>query len=294
MMSVRRVVAGCSSIGVAAALVVLVGCGDTDDNGSGVSSAAVDHAAESLSVVLDYEAASDAHDLAGSAALLDEEFVFNEPETTNMSKEDFIEMMGPFVASEDVGVADVRYFAGGDEVVESHLVWGFGGATREAPIVEVDLFTVRNGLITSLRSLYGPPDFTRRNGLVLPTEVLDAYVEAWSSSDPATIESLYAETANRSESLYGVDLHGPEEISRSAASFHQRHPDASLSIVEPYVFGHHDRGPAPTIGAVFSLIDAAGCSVRYVVLLDSDDSGAITSERVYYDLETVQTCDWQR
>lgn len=277
------------------AFVVLVGCGNTDDEGSAQPSNAFERAAESLVVVRGYEATWTTHDLAGFAAFLDDGFVFNEPETTNMSKEDFIEMMKPFVVSEDVGEADVRYFAGGEEVVESHLVWGFGGATEEAPIVEVDLFTVRDSTITSLRSLYGPPDFNRQHGLVLPTEVMDAYLAAWSSGDIAAIKALYAESAIRSEPLYGVELRGPTEISRYAALFHQQHPDASLSIVDPYVFGHRqDFSRPPTIGAVLSLVDSARCEVQYVVLLDSDDSGAITSERVYYDIETIQTCDWQR
>ena len=46
-------------------------------------------------------------------------------------------------------------------------------------MVEVDLFTLRDGKITSLRSMYGV-DTLGQYGKLPPTELISAYAAAWS------------------------------------------------------------------------------------------------------------------
>jgi hypothetical protein len=237
----------------------------------------------------------ESYDLEGLAALLTDEFVFNEPRTVNASKEAYLAIMEPYIANPDwdSGQVDLRFLVGGDEYLEAYQTWGFGGATEESPLVEVDLIVVRDGEITSIVSMYGVDMFRQFGGIIL-TELMDAYVTGWSSGDPGQVEALYAETAVRVEALYGVELEGSTEIARYATGFFQRHGDAVLRIVEPFVFGRGGDTWDPNVGAVFSLVDAAGCSVEFAVLLEGDASGAVTSERVYYNLDTIQACDWQR
>jgi ketosteroid isomerase-like protein len=260
-----------------------------------LTAAAIERAAELELVAREYDAVWESNDLEALAALLADEFVFNEPRTVNLSKEEFLDFMEPYITDLDwdSGQVNLRLLVGSDEVLSAYQTWGFGGATEESPLVEVDLFVVRDGKMTSIVSMYGADMFQRWGGII-PIALMDAYVAAWSSGDPAQVEALYAETAVRVEALYGVELQGSTEIARYATGFFQRHGDAALTIIEPFVFGRGDDTWEPNIGAVFSLVDPAGCSVEFAVLLEGNASGAITSERVYYNLNTIQTCDWQR
>lgn len=260
-----------------------------------LTAAAIERAAEVERVVREWWAAWESNNLEALAATLADEFVFNEPLTVNAFKQEYLAKMEPFITRPDwdSGEVNLRFLVGSDDFIQSYETWGFGGATEESPLVEVDLFVVRDGKITSIVSMYGA-DILQRYGEPVPIELMDAYVAAWSSGDPAQVEALYAETAVRGEALYGVELQGNTEIARYATGFFQRHGGAALTIIEPFVFGRGDDTWEPNVGAVFSLVNAAGCSVEFAVLLEGDASGAITSEQVYYNLNTIQTCDWQR
>jgi ketosteroid isomerase-like protein len=260
-----------------------------------LTAAAIEGAAELERVAHLYDAVWESNDLEALAALLADEFVFNEPRTVNLSKEEFLDFMEPYITDLDwdSGEVNLRLLVGSDEVLSAYQTWGFGGATEESPLVEVDLFVVRDGKMTSIVSMYGADMFQRWGGII-PIALMDAYVAAWLSGDPAQVEALYAETAVRVEALYGVELQGSTEIARYATGFFQRHGDSALTVIEPFVFGRGDDTWEPNVGAVFSLVNAAGCSVEFAVLLEGDASGAVTSERVYYNLNTIQTCDWQR
>lgn len=278
---------------VAVVVVGVAGCGGEAGEAVSLTPAAIARATELEGVYRQYAAAWDAQDLAGLAATLADDFVFNEPGKVNLSKAEYLDFMEPFVSQEiEHGVTDFRVLLGGNDLLESHLDWGFGGATEENPLVEVDMLTIRDGGITSIRSLYGAEVF-ERYGRAVPTELAYTYLAAWSSGDAAQVEALYAETALRSEPLYETEQEGRARIGRYAAAFFQQHAGYQLSIVEPYVFSDGDLAD-PNIGVLLSLVDGSGCAVEYAVLLEGDDSGAITSERVYYDLDSIQACEWQR
>jgi hypothetical protein len=103
------------------------------------------------------------------------------------------------------------------------------------------------------------------------------------------VETLYAQGATRSESLYGLELRGRSEIADFARAFFERHPGVASTPIDPYIFGD-----ATTAGATFTLSEDAGCEIELTVLLESDPSGAITHEWLYYDVQLIQQCDWQR
>ena len=61
-----------------------------------------------------------------------------------------------------------------------------------------------------------------------------------------------------------------------------------MHVVEPYVFSSADT-LAQTYGAMLSLDNDSTCKV--LVLLEPDEAGEITNERVYFDTETLGSCD---
>lgn len=237
-----------------------------------------------------YEAAWDAGDLEAFAAYLsDGEFEFFEPASHIRSKQGFIDFMRPFFASHTQGNATGRrFFSGDDEVVESYLGWGFGPFTEDNPVVEVDLFTIEDNEITSLHAMYDPAVSRLIYG-VDPTDLVTAYGVAWSSGDPDRLLPLYAEDARRTEGLYGIELEGVDQITRHAEAFFTRHPDASWTIVEPYIFTS-----GILSGAVFVFEEPDGCSIGTAVVTEMDDAGRITDERIYHDIAAIEECGWQR
>lgn len=283
-------------VSVVAVLVAVGGCGsDNDGTGatspaSGLSATSLEHAEEIEAVVLQYEngwAQGDADSIA--AVLDDDRFVFNEPGNKNLDKSEFMSLMEPFIGNTSVDSIDHRYFVGDDEVIHVQQAWGFGGGTSETnPVVEVDVFTVRDDAIISIRSMYGAEFVAEHAGIEGAEEAVAAYESAWSSGDASEVEGLYADDAVRSEPLYGIDSQGVEEIARTASERFARHPDTRMRVVEPYVFSSADT-LAQTYGAMFVLENGSAC--RVLVLLEPDEAGAITNERVYFDTETLGSCD---
>jgi hypothetical protein len=193
-----------------------------------------------------------------------------------------------FVNPSQLGSIDRRHFVGRGEVVESYLTWGWAGIPETNPVVEVELFTVENDHITAIHSMYDPT-LSFFGFRVDPTDLLVEYAAAWSSGDLDGLASLYAADARRTESLYGVELRGVAEITRHAEAFFARHPGATWTIVEPYIFTS-----GMLSGAVFNLKEPGGCDMQMTVLVEMDDAGLISAERVYHDIEAIQACGWER
>jgi hypothetical protein len=101
--------------------------------------------------IRDYEATWDEHDLQGFTDFLsDEGFVFVDMGHRLDGKQAFVDFMSPFLTDpEHVGASDRRFHVGADELIEPYQTWGFAGATEDDPLVQVDLFGVREGTITS-------------------------------------------------------------------------------------------------------------------------------------------------
>jgi ketosteroid isomerase-like protein len=239
--------------------------------------------------LLGYEATWDAGDLEAFAAYLaDDDFEFVEPGSHIRSKQIFVDFMRPSFHPGVSGGIDRRVHVGSGEAVESYLGWGFGPVTEENPVVEADLFTIEDGLITSIHSMYDPA-LSRFVYGVDPTDLLTAYASAWSSGDPDALPPLYAPDVVRAEGLFGVELRGVDAITRHAGAFFARHPGATWTIVEPYVFTS-----GLLSGAVFNFAEPRGCDLQMTVLVEMDDAGLIASERIYHDVPAIRACGWQR
>lgn len=249
----------------------------------------IDEARALQRLMEDYEAAWDAHSLAGIASFLaDDDFLFFEPGNRRDTKQGFLDFMEPFVTDpEHVGAIDRIYHVGGSELMETYQTWGFAGATEQDPLVEADLFGVREGKIHSIQAMYGAPVLRRFMGIDI-TPLVGGYAAAWSSGDRATIEALYSAAASRSEQLYGVEQHGDEEIGAFYEVLLRRHPGLTVTVVDPYIFGD-----ATVRAAVLVLADGR-CEIPFTALLEEDDDGLISRERVYYDVVAIEDCAWQR
>lgn len=222
------------------------------------------------------------------AAVLDgDRFVFNEPGNANLDKDAFIRLMQPYIGHPGVDSIDNQYFVGDDEIIEIYQAWGFGGTSEENPVVEVDVFTVHDGVITSIRSMYGSEFVSSRTGIEGAEEVVAAYESAWSSGDASEVRTLYADDAVRLQPLTGARSEGAEEIARDASERFARHPDLSVSVVDPYVFMSADT-LAQTYGSMYTFGDGSTCKV--LVLLELNEAGEITTERVYFDTATLGSC----
>lgn len=126
----------------------------------------------------------------------------------------------------------------------------------------------------------------------------DAYREAWSSGDPASVATLYAEDAVVVDSLAGVRAAGRDAVGRLArlaavgpgpptlrpddldglGAVHLRFPDGSV-------------GGEPATAQLHLALrgDADGCTERSLVVLDVRD-GAIRRERRFHEVGSVRAC----
>lgn len=277
-------------------VVLAVGAACSSTDGSSTSAdlaspprAAIEHAAELTALAAAYEDSWTVGDADLLASFLADDFVFNEPQSRDLDKDAFLALMRPMIGSEWLGTDDLHYFVGADEVVSVAKVWGFGGATEMAPIVEVDALGVHGGAISSIRAMYGAEFVWQHAGVRGAEELAEAYGAAWSSGDAARVEALYAPGAVRTTPLLGTRLQGADEIAGVARERFTARPDLSVAVVQPYVFSSAD-SLTRTVGAEYVVGDDQSC--RVLVMLEPDEGGTIAAERVYVHAEAVESCSW--
>lgn len=206
-------------------------------------------------------------------------------------------------------VGDHQVLMGNPTALQWVPFWGMtlpgsGGVpyefTEDEPYIEVDLFEMdgdRIGYLLIFMDLV-----TARKGFgdlpALDGSVQERYAAAWTSGDRDAVAGLYADDATRRDGLAGVDAAGIDAIVAEAGRWFEALPDATwrvrVSFAEPGVpqqVGEPAERYGDQAGAVFGLVHDA-CTVDIGILLDLDDNGAITQERVYYDPATLRACGW--
>jgi hypothetical protein len=128
----------------------------------------------------------------------------------------------------------------------------------------------------------------------------DAYLRAWSSSDPGAIEALYSPSAELKDSLLRLEVSGPDAIvydaqgSRSrGVSFRGRDPDP-MGGERPGAFVRWLPGPGgpgqdAEVFIRYIADDGSGCPGDAAVALRVS-SGLIVDERRYHEIESVRRC----
>lgn len=230
------------------------------------------------------------HDLDAIAALLADEASVTAPGRDALTTDEFLSEAGQLVGDPTVGRAGPSIYVGVDQALVAYEAWGIAGGTRDDPAARVDVLTTSDGAIARIEPL------DRIDAVAHPDEwaagIVDAYRRAWSSGDADAVRRLYGPDAVRSEPLYFVDYTGQDAIADLATRWFDRHPDTVLTVVEPFVFGDGDE--RQTVAALFTLTDSSGCEIPVATRLDVDGTGAITGERVFYDLRAIQSCGWRR
>ena len=128
----------------------------------------------------------------------------------------------------------------------------------------------------------------------------DAYVRAWSSSDPAAIGALYSPGAELTDSLLRLELSGADAVVHNArgsrsrwVSFRGRDPDP-MGGEQPgaFLYWVPDQGGLAQDLEVFIRYiadDGSGCPGDAAVALRVS-GGLIVNERRYHEIESVRRC----
>lgn len=160
--------------------------------------------------------------------------------------------------------------------------------TESEPLVEVDLIEIEADRVGSVVLFYDLASLRRIRGErpQLDGSLQDEYVTAWATAAPTALRSLYAEGALRHDGLADDEFSGVDAIVAEAERWSTALPEATWTV--RLAFGEPSGQQA---GAVID-IDQQGCTVVVGVLLDLDEEGLISLERLHYDPETLRTCGW--
>jgi len=203
------------------------------------------------------------------------------------------QMVREYVGMPGLAGSPSSYFVDTTGGVDSYDAWGLGDATQANPVHEVDVFETRSGLLTSLHTVYDVESLAHITGRPVAdfaaTQVLiQGYGDAWSSGEPSSVAELYAETASRTDTLWGGSAEGRQAISDAAARSFSSRPGAVWQV--DTVFGD---GPGEVMnGGIFTvrLAEPDACDLGAAVVLETNEAQKIVTERVYWELDSLIRC----
>jgi len=170
--------------------------------------------------------------------------------------------------------------------------------TEDDPIVEADRFDISEGKIVHWTLYYSLATYETWGGglesrMADATTLLEGYAAAWSSGSPDQVADLYAPDAVRQDTLFDDTEEGPGAIAAFAADFFAWYPGVTWAQTLGFSDSRNSVREPEQVGAVFDVTvpTADGtCPVRIAVILTASN-GKILDERLYYDPETLTTCD---
>lgn len=203
---------------------------------------------------------------------------------------------------------DLATYAGRSGGVSTEAVWAMSGWTKANPSRWIAEWQLQDGRVASVVLLAGlgtmqpdrlPPGVNEIDPAV-PRQILertDAYATAWSSGDAAAVGELYASDAVREDMVFDDREEGRDEIASSVSRFRTWYPDATFAVTASYGVGEPAVKGRPVVAAELAITvpraDGTSCTVKAAVYLDTK-AGMITSERVYYDPDSLIACGWAR
>jgi ketosteroid isomerase-like protein len=180
--------------------------------------------------------------------------------------------------------------------------WGVFGFTQEAPGLEFDLMTTRDGRISFWRAFYDQLFYEAFSHPDLIDDVfLAQFVTTWSSGDMESIMDMYAPDAVVDDGLFGYSVSGESALSDYMGRFLERSSQAEWVMLESFaedeaVPAYREDYPFPAQGGIFALSvpDAEGntCEIRLALIITPNDEGLIISQQVYYQADTLLACGW--
>jgi hypothetical protein len=202
-------------------------------------------------------------------------------------------MVREYVGSPGLGSSPHSYFVDRTGGVDSYDVWGLDDATEANPVHEVDVNETKDGLLTSMHTVYDVkslPHITGRGVAVFAAmeALIQGYADAWSSGEPSSVAESYAETASRTDTLWGESAEGRQAISDAAARSFGSYQGAVWQV--DIVFGD---GPGQVMsGGIFTvrLAEPDACELGAGVVLETNEARKIVSERVFWELDSLVRC----
>lgn len=194
----------------------------------------------------------------------------------------------------DLGDGPKSYFVDTTGGVVSLDFWGIGGITEADPIHEVDAYGTDGGLLVSLHTSFDLRTLGRIGGFgdadtfAAMEDLIEGYADAWSSGAMASVADLYAESAVRTNKLWAEAEEGRDAISDAATRYFSLNPGAVWEL--ELVFGDGDLGVMR--GGVFTIHLAApdSCDLGAAVVVEVSEAQRITSERLYWDIDSLLGC----
>jgi hypothetical protein len=165
-------------------------------------------------------------------------------------------------------------------------------STSDNPIINYMWLTIRDSNIAFWWLFY---DQGVCPMIPFDAKLLQAYADAWSSGNPKTVASLYAEDAVRNDTLFEANQQGNQAINQYAAKFFAWYPDAQLTLQQS--FGELPREIKR--GGVYSLqakhSTGQACEVKMLVVMEPDETDEkIAQEWLYYNANSLIACGWAR
>lgn len=205
------------------------------------------------------------------------------------------QMLRQYAPMPGLGHNPSSYFVDTTGGMESNFGWGLGDSTEANPIHEIDVFETGDGLLTSLHTVYDIKTLAHITGRPVADfdamrALIQGYADAWSSAEPSSAAELYAETASRTDTLWGDSAEGRQAISDAAARSFSSHPGAVFWQVD-FVFGDSGVGGVMT-GGIFTvrLAEPKSCDLGAAVVLETNEEQKIVTERVYWELHSLIRC----
>jgi hypothetical protein len=202
-------------------------------------------------------------------------------------------MVREYVGSQGLGSSPHDYFVDTTGGVDSYDVWGLGDATEADPVHEIDVYETGGGLLTAMHTVYDVKDLPRITGrgvavYAAMAALIQGYAEAWSSGEPSSVAELYAETASRTNTLWGESAEGRQAISDAAARSFNLYSGAVWQM--DIAFGD---GPFQVMsGGIFTvrLAEPDACALGAAVVLETNEEQRIVRERVFWELGSLVRC----
>jgi hypothetical protein len=203
------------------------------------------------------------------------------------------QMVRQYVGQPGLGSSPHRYYVDTTGGVDSYDLWGLGDATEANPVHEVDVLQTEDGLLASMHTVYDVKSLAHITGrgvakLAEMQALIQEYADAWSSGEPSSVAALYAETASRSDTLWGESAEGLQAISDTAARYFSLNPGAVWQM--EIAFGD---GPGQVMnGGIFAvrLAEPDACELGAAVVLETNEGQRIVRERVFWELNSLVHC----
>ncbi len=193
-------------------------------------------------------------------------------------------------------------FISGEECVGSWKNWGMADFTHENPGVEYVQLETHDGKISLWRSYYDP-NFWRlfHHPERINQQLINQFGSFWTHEKANRISNMYSSEAVVEDTLFDLKATGHQEIAQYFRQFQTKSERSPWILVTPLSEdiapnSYKDQYPFATQGGVFrvQVKDNLGqpCEIHVLALIEPNEFGKITHQKILYNARTLQECGW--